>query len=64
MRKGQKKCTHRYKGIYGIYVPRCKIRIINGEKYFCTDYQCQIKGCSHWKINHFKHKMTKKEKKK
>lgn len=59
MKKGQKKCQHRYKGIYGLYVPRGKVRIIDGQKYQCVYYQCQIKGCSHWKINSHKHKFYK-----
>ena len=61
MKKGQKKCNHRYKGIYGNYVPRFKVRIIDGRKHFCTDYQCQIKGCKHWKINASAHKLPRKK---
>ncbi len=60
MRKGQKKCNHRYKGIYGNHVPRSKVRIIDGKRYYCVDYQCQIKGCNHWKLNRFKHRWDKK----
>lgn len=51
MRKGQKKCNHIYRGIYGNYSPRMARRVINGRKMICWDYQCQIKGCNHWKID-------------
>ncbi len=57
MRKGQKKCIHRFKGIFGNYVPRWKVRIIDGKNYHCVDYQCQIKGCQYWKLNRFKNRI-------
>ncbi|MEK6884312.1 MAG: hypothetical protein AABY22_32070 [Nanoarchaeota archaeon] len=61
MRKGQRKCTHRFKGIYNQYNPRFKIRIRNGKRYLCTDYQCQIKGCQYWKIDKIGHLLPKKK---
>jgi len=54
------RCRHRYKGLQGNYEPRLRKRRINGEWYWVTDYKCQIKGCNHWKLNHFKHKVKKK----
>lgn len=55
------RCIHRYKGLYGNYVPRFRKTRINGKWYFVTDYQCQIKGCNHWRLARFKYKLTKKE---
>jgi len=61
-RKGNRiRCVHRYKGLYGNYVPRFRRMKENGKLYFVTDYQCQIKGCNHWKLAHFKHLLPKRK---
>lgn len=59
-KKGRVRCLHRYKGLNGNYHPRFRK---TRDGYFVTDYQCQIKGCNHWKLNAFKHKLPKKKKK-
>ena len=48
----RQKCTHRYKGIWGIYHWRMRD---TRDGYTLTEYLCQIKGCKHWKVG-FKHK--------
>ena len=58
-KKGQR-CSHIYWGLYKKMEPRFKIKYISGERYFCTDYKCQIVGCNHWEKNWFKHKYPKK----
>ena len=39
------RCVHRYKGLFGKYMPRFK-RTRDG--YWLTQYKCQIIGCNHW----------------
>ena len=60
--KKGKRCSHVYWGLYKLMTPRFKIRIIDGRKYFCTDYKCQIIGCNHWEKNWFKHVLKNKRK--
>lgn len=42
------RCVHRYKGLFGRYVPRGR-NTRNG--YYLIEHQCQIKGCSHWRTS-------------
>lgn len=52
-----KRCTHRYKGLYGYYQPRTRE---GRDGYTWTDYKCQIIGCNHWKPT-FKNKRLQKK---
>ena len=51
----RKRCTHRYKGLYGNYEPRHR-RTRDG--YWVVEYKCQIIGCNHWQ-EHFRNKLPK-----
>ncbi len=52
--KGEwKRCLHRYKGYEGDYTWRDRK---TRDGWWITDYQCQIKGCNHWKET-FKNKL-------